>query len=403
MEENKKYPTVSDVNAYLKQLVTNDENLKKVVVMGEISNFTNHARLGHLYFSLKDENAAIKAVMFKWNKSKLSFEPENGMKVVLVGSVNVFERDGIFQIVAENMIPYGAGALQQAYEKLKNKLEAEGLFDIEHKKKIPTIPKRIAVITAKKSAALQDIINIISRRYPLVSLTVIDTLVQGANAPESLCNAINKCKGQNFDTIIIGRGGGSMEDLWAFNDESLARAIYKCEIPVISAVGHEVDFTICDFVADMRAPTPSAAAELAVPSAIELHKYIDNKRNLLYNNISAKINRLQMQFDGYNAVLSAREPKNLISSKTELVNNLELNMRNLVKQQQLIRENTFTSLVSKLEVLSPLHTMSRGYSVVFNSNNEVISDTNEVKIGDIITTKVNNGKIISTVNETRES
>lgn len=400
--ENNKYPTVSDVSLYLKEMVSRDENLKKIVVMGEISNFTDHARLGHLYFSIKDDKCALKAVMFKWNKSKLNFQPENGMKVVIAGSINVYERDGIFQVVAEHMIPYGAGALQMAFDKLKQKLDSEGLFSAEHKKKIPSIPKRIGVITAKKSAALQDIINIISRRYPLVTLVIFDSLVQGTNAPESLCNALELCKGQNLDTIIIGRGGGSMEDLWGFNDEKLARAIYECEIPIISAVGHETDFTICDFVADMRAPTPSAAAELAVPNVLELHKYIDNKKNLLYNNISNKLNQLQMMFDTYSATLTAREPKQMIATKSEYINGLNLRFTNSFNEQMMIRNNNFSSLLSKLDVLSPVKTMSRGFSISLNENNDVISEITDIKIGEQLTTRLSNGKIISIVKNLKE-
>lgn len=394
--ENKKYPTVSDVNLYLKQIISKDENLKKILVMGEISNFTDHARLGHLYFSVKDEKCAIKAVMFKRNKERLNFKPENGMKVVIFGSVNVYERDGIFQIVAENMIPYGEGALQKAFEELKSKLAGEGLFAPEHKKKIPSVPKKIGVITAKKSAALQDIINIISRRYPLVTLVVIDSLVQGENAPEHLCMALDSCKALNLDTIIIGRGGGSKEDLWAFNDERLARKIYDCEIPIISAVGHEIDFTICDYVADMRAPTPSAAAELAVPSSDELRKFIDNKRSLLYNNINNRFNRYKLLFDGLDSALAAREPNMLISAKREYVKGLYLRFSGAFGQVMQSRVNSFVSTTAKLDVLSPLKTLTRGYSVTTDSAGAVISDVSKITPGDIIKNRLSNGEIQST-------
>lgn len=403
MEAEQKYPTVSDVNLYLKQLVANDANLKKILVMGEISNFTDHARLGHLYFSIKDDKCALKAVMFKWSKTHLNFKPENGMKVVIYGSINVYERDGIFQIVAENMIPYGEGALQQAFEKLKAKLASEGLFAEEHKKKIPAVPKRIGVITARKSAALQDIINIISRRYPLVTLVIIDSLVQGENAPESLCRAIKACEGLNLDTLIIGRGGGSMEDLWAFNDEKLARMIYNCKTPVISAVGHETDFTICDFAADLRAPTPSAAAELAVPSSAELCKFIDNKRNLLYNNMHGRLNRYNLLFGGLNSALTAREPKNLIAARAEYLNGLDIRFTGAFSQAMSRRENDFSALMTKLDVLSPLRTMLRGYSVTLDKNKNTLTKVKSVSAGDIIITKLKDGEITSSVTQIKEN
>ncbi|MBR6789350.1 MAG: exodeoxyribonuclease VII large subunit, partial [Oscillospiraceae bacterium] len=257
--------TVSQINQYLKQTLDEDVQLKSIFIRGEISNFTHHLKSGHFYFTLKDAKSAIKAVMFKWNASQLRFKPSNGMSVIIFGSVQFYERDGVCQIYCTDMQPDGIGALYTAYEQLKAKLEGEGLFDPSHKKQLPAFPKRIGVITAKTGAALQDVINILSRRYPLGELVLIPALVQGEQAPASICTALKQAENAELDLLIVGRGGGSIEDLWAFNDERVARTVYACPIPVISAVGHETDYTICDFVADLRAPTPSAAAELAVP------------------------------------------------------------------------------------------------------------------------------------------
>ena len=254
--------TVSQINGYLKGLLDEDVQLKSIYIRGEISNFTNHLRTGHFYFTLKDARTSIKAVMFKWNASRLRFMPQNGMSVIIFGSVQLFERDGICQIICADMQPDGLGALYMAFEQLKERLGREGLFDPGHKKPLPQYPEKIAVVTAKTGAAIQDIIHILSRRWPLGELILCPALVQGEGAPASIVSALQLAETVSPDVIIVGRGGGSLEDLWAFNDERVARAVYACRVPVISAVGHETDYTICDLVADLRAPTPSAAAEL---------------------------------------------------------------------------------------------------------------------------------------------
>ena len=257
--------SVSQINGYLKDLLEEDVQLKSIYVRGEISNFVHHVKSGHFYFTLKDKRSALRAVMFKWNASRLRFMPKNGMNIILFGSVNFYERDGVCQLLCVDMQPDGLGALYMAYEQLKEKLAREGLFDPAHKKPLPPFPQRIGVVTAKTGAALQDIIHILSRRYPLAELVLYPALVQGDLAPDSLVKAIDAAGRDKPDVLIVGRGGGSLEDLWAFNDERVARAVYDCPVPVISAVGHEVDYTICDLVADLRAPTPSAAAELCAP------------------------------------------------------------------------------------------------------------------------------------------
>ena len=271
------YVTVSQVNSYLKQRISEDENLSGLFIRGEISNFTNHLKTGHFYFTLKDEMSAIKAVMFRGSAQYVRFRPENGMSVIVFGRVGFYERDGVLQVYCEDMQPDGIGALSLAFEQLKDKLEKEGLFSIEHKKPLPRFPRKIAVITAKTGAALQDILNILGRRYPVTEVVLLSALVQGDQAPDSIVSCFQRLQGRtDIDVVILARGGGSLEDLWAFNSEKVAKAIYSCEIPVISAVGHEVDYTIADFVADYRAPTPSAAAEVVAPDIRELESALDN-------------------------------------------------------------------------------------------------------------------------------
>lgn len=274
--------TVSQLNRYIKAVLSADSNLKGICLKGEISNFTDHKKTGHFYFTLKDNSSSIRAIMFNGYASKVKFAPENGMNVVVSGNVQVFERDGTYQIYCETMEPDGVGALYLAFEQLKEKLAKEGLFAPEHKKPLPAMPMKIGVLTAKTGAALQDIINILSRRYPLATLVLVPTLVQGENAPKSIIHSLKLVQQyDDIDVLILGRGGGSIEDLWAFNDEEVAREIYRCTIPVISAVGHEIDYTIADFAADMRAPTPSAAAELVAPDCSVVLQQIEGTENLL--------------------------------------------------------------------------------------------------------------------------
>lgn len=391
------FVTVSQINNYLKNIVVNDINLKGLVVKGEISNFTDHARLGHYYFTLKDDKAAVKSVMFKWNKAKIKFKPENGMKVIVTADVNVFERDGIFQLVVTDMQPDGIGDLHLAFEQLKQKLGDEGLFDNSHKKKIPVIPKRIGVITAAKGAALQDIINILTRRYPLVTLVVFDSLVQGSAAPESLCRALDKCAESGVDTVIIGRGGGSLEDLWAFNDEHLARKIYDFGIPIISAVGHETDFSISDFVADLRAPTPSAAAELAVPNITELTKYIDSKIKAMSAALTGKFQAYSLYYSKLDSKIAAQNPENKINSYLSELENYKIRLKNCVNNNYVNSHKILSELMSKIDVLSPLNTLTRGFSLTMNDKGSIIYKSEDVSVGDKIISKLSAGEIESSV------
>lgn len=389
--------SVSDINGYLKQMCLNDENLRGIFVKGEISNFLDHPKLGHLYFTLKDETCAIKAVMFKGSKWRIKFKPQNGMKVILFGNINVFERDGIFQIIAEDMQPDGVGALHIAYEQLKEKLAKKGYFAPKHKKPIPNLPKRIGVITAKSGAAVQDILNIIGRRYPLAHVVVIDCLVQGAGAAPNLCRAVKLAQTLSLDTLIIGRGGGSLEDLWAFNDENLAKAIYDCPVPVISAVGHETDYTISDFVADLRAPTPSAAAELAVPDLRQIRQYIDNRKNLLYNNILGQLNQGEKHIQQLGARLSAYSPESFIKTREELLAGLYKRLVQFQLSGMALLTQRFSHAVSSLETLSPLNTIARGYSITYREDGSILKNARGIKPGAVLITRVKDASVTSRV------
>lgn len=403
MSENALVLNVSQLNAYIKAIIQNDPNLKAVNIRGEISNFTNHRQTGHFYFTLKDEHSSIRAIMFGYNTSKLSFMPENGMKVLISGNISVFERDGAYQLYCNDIIPDGIGELYKAFEQLKQKLEKQGLFDQIHKKAIPLFPKKIAAITSKSSAAIEDIKNILSRRYPLVELVVVDALVQGINAPKSLLNALKKCEMiKDIDTIIIGRGGGSIEDLWAFNDENLAYAIFECKTPIISAVGHEIDYTICDFVADLRAPTPSAAAEIATPDINEINKKLDKYKILLYNYTLSQINNKNETLITLSNDLFNNSPQNKILTAykkiDELKRNLEFSVNNIIERKNI----EFSNLLRTLNALNPLNTLSKGYSITY-LNDELIKNTNQIKINDKIKTILPDGIVFSEVSEVKSN
>jgi exodeoxyribonuclease VII large subunit len=302
--------SVSQINFYIKSLIENDGKLQFVLVTGEISNLTVHQRSGHIYLSLKDSNSVISAVMFAGNARRLKFRPENGMKIICRGRISLYEPSGRYQLYIEDMQPDGVGALALAFEQLKSGLEKKGLFDHAHKKPLPKFPKTIGVITSPTGAAVQDITNILRRRFPSVDIILAPVLVQGDSAPKQLVNAVNKFSESKIaDVIIIGRGGGSAEDLWAFNDEELAYAVYHCKTPVISGVGHETDFTICDFVADKRASTPSAAAELAVPDRQELISYYKKQRQYLAATLEQKFKTAQLKLEKQQRRMSLSSPK----------------------------------------------------------------------------------------------
>lgn len=388
--ENKKYITVSQLNSYVKMLLESDANLRDIYLCGEISNFTNHYKSGHYYLSLKDGTAIVKAVMFKYNVNNLKFVPEDGMKVICKGKISLYERDGNYQFYIESMEPEGIGALQLAYEQLCEKLRNEGLFEDSHKKSIPKFPQKIAIVTSSTGAAYHDVINVISRRYPLAEVTLFSSLVQGENAAESMIDSLNKIEKCDFDVTIIGRGGGSLEDLWAFNDEKLARKIYDFSIPIISAVGHEVDFTVCDFVSDLRAPTPSAAAELCVPDKNEVKLYIESINSSILNLTNNNLLNLKNKLDLIKQKTVVLSPENFISTLYERVDKNDKYLENAYSKIISREYDRFRVLVAKLNAYSPLNTLSRGYSLSFKDD-KVIKSVNDVKINDVINIKFTDG------------
>lgn len=385
--------SVSQLNTYLKGLLDNDPNLQYVFVSGEISNLTDHYSSGHIYLSLKDSKAVIKAVMFSFNASRLRFKPQNGMKVLVRGRVSVYEPSGQYQLYIEDMQPDGIGALSLAYEQLKEKLMKEGLFDKAAKKPLPSFPEKVTVITSPTGAALQDIRNILNRRWPYAQVELIPVLVQGDGAALQLTKAINDVSSaNNTDVVIIGRGGGSIEDLWAFNSEELARAIYACKVPVISAVGHETDFTICDFVSDMRAPTPSAAAELAVPDKFEQIEFLAQQKQYLsvlwdrfYSSKCAEVNAFNSKL---NVLDPARDFKDKVNSLELLRNRLTSLSENLVTK----KEKELSDIKGRLFALDPVSILSRGYAVV-SKEDTTVSSVVSLEDGDRITIRLHDGKV----------
>lgn len=394
--------TVSQLNNYVKNIIDNDPYLNYIYVVGEISNFTNHYKTGHFYLTLKDEKAAIKAVMFRSSAARIKFEPQNGMKVICRGRASLFERDGSFQFYIEDMQPDGVGALQIAFEQLVEKLKAEGLFDEKYKKKIPSYPEKIAVITSPTGAAIQDITNVLTRRFPCAEMIMCPVLVQGDGAAEQLIDAVKRVNDTNAaDVIIIGRGGGSIEDLWAFNDEELAREIFRSRIPVISAVGHEIDYTISDFVSDLRAPTPSAAAELAVPDITDV-KYLlakteDNLETAYLNIINQ--HKARLKFYAENHVL--KNPINYLSNLSEKLNFTFNKLSSAYSTVLHQNSECFAEKCAKLNALSPLATISRGYSVAYKDS-KPIKSVKSINIGDSLLLVLADGKAECTVKSTNE-
>lgn len=389
--------TVSQLNFYVKSILDSDPRLNYVFLCGEISNLTDHYRSGHIYLSLKDNKSVIRAVMFAGNARNLKFKPMEGMKVICRGRVTLYEATGQYQYYIEDMQPDGIGALYQAYEQLKEKLQSKGLFDESHKKPIPYCPKTIGVITSPTGAAVQDIKNILTRRFPSVNIILCPVLVQGDNAAPQLIDAVNKLNEYDLcDTIIIGRGGGSIEDLWAFNDENLAYAIYNSHIPVISAVGHETDFTICDFVSDLRAPTPSAGAELAVPDRNEILQNLDAQRQYLSSLMDKRLIENNNVVSEMTTKLLSLSPDDKIA---KLYNDLDFLSQKYENISNRIFQNTANKielLATKLESLNPVSILKRGYSVVTN-NDKTVTSVKDVKNGDTLAINVTDGKIISKV------
>ena len=398
---NDKYLTVTQINKYIKYKMDNDSNLSVVYLKGEISNFKNHSS-GHLYFTIKDESSRILAVMFRTNASKINFKPVDGSKVLVVGRISCYEASGNYQIYVEEMLEDGVGNLYLEFEKLKKKLGDKGYFDDIYKKPIPKFPKKIGIITAPTGAAIRDIITTINRRYKLVELYIFPSLVQGENAKDDIVKNLNCASNYDLDLIILGRGGGSIEDLWAFNEEVVADAIFKSNIPIISAVGHEIDFTISDFVSDLRAPTPTAAAELSVPNTIDLINYIKQLEirasKSMENIIDTKKSRLSSLVNSY--VL--KNPKNMYEIKSQKLDNLVDKLNIYIKRNINDNNNRFINILNKLDALNPINTIKRGYSIT-KIKDKVITSIKNVSENDIITTDLVDGIITSKVMSVEES
>ena len=385
--------SVKQLNLFVKSLIEGDVRLNNVYVTGEISNFKNHYQSGHFYFTLKDNDAQIRCVMFRAYACRVPFMVRDGLKVVLRGRVSLYEKDGQYQFYAEEMHEQGLGDISLQFQQIKEKLEKEGLFFEENKRQIPAFPQRIAVITSDTGAAVQDILNITARRYPLCEIMLCPVAVQGENAVPSMIDALERVYALgNCDTIIIGRGGGSIEDLWAFNSEALARKIYESPIPVISAVGHETDFTICDFVADLRAPTPSAAAELAVPYSAEIISKLNKYNSLLKNGLLLKYNGQKVKFDALANKSILSKPFNITESRNETVDRLFDKMLNAYKGIISQEKSRYVSDVAKLDALSPLKVLSRGYSIA-EVDGKVIKSVNDISNGDKFKLKLSDGAV----------
>ena len=410
---NNNYITVTQLTRYIKYKIDNDQNLSKIYLKGEISNFKAHTR-GHFYFTLKDENSRINAVMFSTYTKDVKFDIQDGMKVLVTGKVSVYEATGGYQIYVDSITEDGLGNLYIAFEQLKKKLQAEGLFDESHKKKIPKIPNKIGIITAPTGAAIKDILSTLKRRWPLAETILFPSLVQGAEAANDIVKNINIAKTYDLDVLIVGRGGGSIEDLWCFNEEIVARAIYDLDIPVISAVGHEIDFTISDFVADLRAPTPTGAAEMAVPDIRDIKKLLDQIDIRTINGINnilkirkQKLNKLSESYvlknpltiyeikgQKYDNLIERliNSYKNIIKNNKNRIELLDNKLINNIQNKVTYDKNRFAKILSKLEVLNPLLTIKRGYSVV-RKDNKVISSIKDLKKKDNIELELKDGKV----------
>ena len=392
MEQQKRIFNVSEVNKYIKMLMDSDPLLTNISIRGEITNFKAHYT-GHLYFTLKDESATIKCVMFKGNAQFLRFKPQDGMKVVIQGQISAFERDGVYQIYCKSMSPEGLGDLYLAYEQLKEKLSKEGLFDDVHKKPIPFLPQRVGVITSRTGAVIRDIINVSTRRYPNVNILLYPAAVQGVNVASTVIEGINTFnKLDNVDVIIIARGGGSFEDLFGFNDEGIARAVFASHIPIVSAVGHETDFSICDFVADLRAPTPSAAAELVYPEYSEIVSRITTDKNRTMIAMKNYIERKRQYVERLKAAKLEKVPLDIINRYRMNIDSITSKSESTIRYSIEKYKTRCVRSITKIDALSPLKTITRGYSVA-ELNGKVIRKVEDVKSDDKIQITVSNGKI----------
>lgn len=378
--------SVSALNRYIKSVFDGDFRLRELFLKGEISNLTDHYASGHIYFTLKEGGSAVKAVMFKSYANNLSFDPKNGMEVIVRCSVSLYEKDGTYQIYVYEIENYGAGKLFAEYKKLAEKLKLEGLFDEEHKKQIPQYPEKIAVITSPVGAALQDILNVLKRRYPIVDVSLFPVKVQGDGAAEEIINALSLADNGDYDTIIIARGGGSIEDLWEFNNEHLARKIFTCKTPLISAVGHETDITICDMVSDLRAPTPSAGAELIVPNIEDLRYELITLENKISVNIKNRIYSLKDKLDYLNKKISITRIENDLKSQTQYINSLQNSIKNKLNNIKVNKEKQLISICNLIEQKNPVNILTKGYSLCYKDD-LLIKSAKQVNHKDNLTIK----------------
>jgi len=382
--------TVTQINKYIASVLKSDRNIQGVMVRGEISDFVEHFRSGHLYFTLKDSESALKAVMFASAASRLKFRPCDGMAVIVSGSIGVYERDGVYQFYVNDIIPDGAGNANNALEQLKKKLQKEGLFDSAHKRALPSMPEKIGAVTSLNGAAVRDIINVISRRYPLAEIYAVNAQVQGENASESICAGILKAEAAGCDVIIVGRGGGSSEDLGAFNTEKVAYAIYNCKVPVISAVGHETDYTVADLAADLRAPTPSAAAELATPDIALIYEKLSLLERRIEKSVLAAFDTMTDRFIALNARLSAQSPENRLKLASERLSGLDRRRKEGFLRYMDRLESTLTEKAARLDSLSPLKVLSRGYSLIYKED-KLIGSSESLSKGDKVRITLGHG------------
>ena len=383
--------TVSELTVQIKTLV--ESSYSSVIVRGEISNFTHHSS-GHMYFTMKDKHSELRAVMFKGKNNSLSFTPKNGTDVIVHGKLSVYEARGQYQIIAQHMEPAGIGALFLAFEELKKRLLAEGLFDKSKKKPLPKFPSTVGIVTSKTGAALRDMLTIFKRRAPQVKIIIRSALVQGPDAAQDIVNGIKELSSlENIDLIIIGRGGGSFEDLWPFNEEVLVRQIAQCEKPIISAVGHETDITISDMVADLRAPTPSAAAEIAINNIFEISQSIDNKLSRLINLIGSKISSIWQTFDNLSERHILQKPKTVFNRQREIISqschSLNISIRRIIS----LKRTSIVNLKTNLDALSPNNTLNRGYSIAYDKNRSIIRKPDDVDDNDPFTLKTAKGEM----------
>ena len=394
---NEKYLTVSTINRYIKYKLDTDENLQNVLIKGEISNFKAHAT-GHLYFSIKDETSKINAIMFNGNAKNLKFNPVDGTKVLIKGRISVYEATGNYQIYVTDMQEDGVGNLYIAFEKLKKKLKEEGLFDQQYKKSIPKYPSKIGVVTANTGAAIKDILSTIKRRYNLAQVILFPSLVQGELASNDIVRNIKLAENYDLDVLIVGRGGGSIEDLWPFNEENVARAIFECSIPIISAVGHEIDYTIADYVADLRAPTPTAAAELAVPNMIDLLNNINQLKIRINENMRKEINVNKLRLERFKKSYILKNPLVLYENKKQKLDMSLEKLNNIIKLKLENNKNLLVNMIDKLNILNPLNILKRGYSLTYKDD-EIIKSVKQVKNNDSLKIKLSDGNILVNVKE----